>query len=900
MRLRRIGIRSFRKLQGPVVLDRLGDGLTVISGDNEEGKSTVLMALKAALFEAHSVGGAVKDEMTPYGGGVPEVEVTFELRGVSWTLRKAFRRGGVELAGGGERWRDDEAEQRLVELLRFERRSGRGERRPTHLGLTGLFWLDQGTTFEIARKPDDDPLAPGRGRLAAAVADEVGAAAGGEGVARLIATVRKRADPYWTPQWQEKGAIKEARTAISDIISKLEDLRRRAEEQADRVERLDRLYLERRRAAEGDAVSRARAKLDEMRRQVEGLGTIERGLEQAAQRLATAEAETARLHDLEAQRAMVRADIDRLARRDLELAARHEEMASALATRRSDLVHAEHAEHAAASVLLAADTAQREIDGLRQAHKLHRMRSVLERARAANDAAAAARAAFTANRATAARLRAVTQAEARRQAAGAALEAAATTLEITPEPGRAVHHGGVRLEAGQPLRLTERTVLDLDGFGRMVVTPGGSDIAERRSMARTAEEELRAAMVDAGAATVADAERQAVERQRAEAKAIDAETRRDSLVLASGVDGVDALAVAVAALEETVGRAPGAADPPDEAEVDARQRATLDALAEAAAHRDAARAATKTCESALFESTQSLALVEQERQATGMALVAARARSTPQPGQPSDEELVGALAEADSVRLRLLGERDAKNLERRHVDPATIREKQGVAERELRAVEADRDRLYREILILEAELRSGGDDGLGERIAEREAELAAAESALARTLTEAGAWRLLHHELTAAVRSTQEALLAPVVRRLSPWLGRLLPDVVPMLDPVSLAPVELRRGQQTEMLGQLSIGTREQIAVLVRLGLAQLLKEREGEAPCLILDDALVYADEARFDTMKAILQRAAQELQIIILTCRPRDYAGLQGRHLHLRDCLAHGADLAAAMAAD
>ena len=75
MRLRRVEIRRFRKLAGPVVLDRLGDGITVIGGDNEEGKSTVLAALKAALFEVHSVGGAVREQMTPHDGGVPEVLV---------------------------------------------------------------------------------------------------------------------------------------------------------------------------------------------------------------------------------------------------------------------------------------------------------------------------------------------------------------------------------------------------------------------------------------------------------------------------------------------------------------------------------------------------------------------------------------------------------------------------------------------------------------------------------------------------------------------------------------------------------------------------------------------------------------------------------------------------------
>ena len=109
---------------------------------------------------------------------------------------------------------------------------------------------------------------------------------------------------------------------------------------------------------------------------------------------------------------------------------------------------------------------------------------------------------------------------------------------------------------------------------------------------------------------------------------------------------------------------------------------------------------------------------------------------------------------------------------------------------------------------------------------------------------------------------------------------------MPALDPQSLAPAGLVRGGMEESLESLSLGTREQIAILVRLGVASLLAEREGEAPCLILDDALVYADEARFEIMKTILQRAARDLQILVLTCRPREYFGLDACYLRLENC--------------
>ena len=104
VRLRRIEIAQFRKLTGPVVLDGLGDGLIVVSGDNEEGKSTVLAALKAAFFEHHAAGGAVREAMAPHRGGVPEIAVEFECGGAAIPAAQGVpacgRRAGDAKASG--------------------------------------------------------------------------------------------------------------------------------------------------------------------------------------------------------------------------------------------------------------------------------------------------------------------------------------------------------------------------------------------------------------------------------------------------------------------------------------------------------------------------------------------------------------------------------------------------------------------------------------------------------------------------------------------------------------------------------------------------------------------------------------------------------------------------------
>ena len=130
MQIRRIEIRDFRKLSHTLV-ENLEDGLNVLVGDNEAGKSTLLAALRAVLFERHRVSGDVAARMQPYGQSVrPEIAIDFDLGGKSWHLRKAFcQKPEAELTGPGERIRGDEVEDRLAELLGFTP-PGRGPSKP--------------------------------------------------------------------------------------------------------------------------------------------------------------------------------------------------------------------------------------------------------------------------------------------------------------------------------------------------------------------------------------------------------------------------------------------------------------------------------------------------------------------------------------------------------------------------------------------------------------------------------------------------------------------------------------------------------------------------------------------------------------------------------------------------
>ena len=88
MRIRRIAMTDFRCFANTTVeVQGIGDGITLIAGDNEEGKSTVLSALQTVLFEKHTVGGEAAREMLPYGAKVqPRIALDFEVDGVQFQL----------------------------------------------------------------------------------------------------------------------------------------------------------------------------------------------------------------------------------------------------------------------------------------------------------------------------------------------------------------------------------------------------------------------------------------------------------------------------------------------------------------------------------------------------------------------------------------------------------------------------------------------------------------------------------------------------------------------------------------------------------------------------------------------------------------------------------------------
>ncbi|MCB1885673.1 MAG: AAA family ATPase [Geminicoccaceae bacterium] len=883
MRIERLALRHFRTHRAPVRIESIGPGLTVVAGANEEGKSTILTALRAAFFLSANISGDARASLVPYGTSeVPEVEVAFVRGGRRYDLRKRFQRGGTVLVGpDGERLQGEPAEARIETLLGFERPNRASARelfKPEHMGLQALFWLEQGKTFEGFA-----PVAATGRRLAGFMEDEVGAVAAGEAAKALLAKVTARRNLYYTEKRGDPtGALRDARIAATHLEGEIAELAHRREEFDERLGQLARRRDERRRLIEADALGRAEAEVRRLDDEVERAKRLA-----DAHRIALSEAEAAGaalevLQRRSDERTRLAHDLDALTREATVLAAVRDERAAEVEAALVRMV-------AAGDAVTAARAARDGIEASRARAVRVRERAerearlvrlvadavVLEALLATRRDKTAAAAAIPVTEREVEGLRRLEAAVAR---AETSLAVAATTLRLDLvgiEPTK----DGVPLASDAALHMSGPTLLGLGPYGAIRVLPGGEGLRARQDAFDAARAALAEALDALGVPSVGAATLQAERRRDLSEAAARAEAEAQAVLRAHGQADTDALEGAILAERERIARLGDAGEGDDLAAIEHAASAANVRLAAAEDKAEELRTALQTAREASAGEAADARTVASRRLETEGRLADLRA--------DLDDAAMAARLDAASERSR--NAEAASRLwagELGRAEPDLLRERQTMARRRLEQEATALRGLERAIDALEAEVRALGGAGIDLALAEAKGDFEAASRRLERLTLEAEAWRLLHEEMAKAEGRRRARVMAPIQERLRPYVRRLLADAEPVLAEDSLHLTGLARRGEEEAFGSLSIGTREQLAVLVRLAFADLALERGGESPCLILDDALVYADEDRLERMKTILQQAAGRHQILLLTCRRRDYLGLDADFRSLEDC--------------
>ena len=748
----------------------------------------------------------------------------------------------------------------------------------------GLLWVRQGQSFEPVK-----PSGEGQALLNRVIEAEVGQVLGGERgervfthvVAQLGLEETKTGQPKTGGAWKAAvDRVEAARRALDGVRVTLAAL------EADRSALAAKLR-ERDRLADAGVLAEMQAALEIAARERETAN----GLDQAAQQaeIAAARSELAyerardkhqRLIALDQRIAGSRARIGELDRQAQAQDAALNKLVAALGAQENAL--ADLADRLAAAER-AADSARACELAAHDAERVAELRTRLDQARALRDRIGVLQQAFAVLTIAPDALRRIEQAAQDLDAAQMRREAKAPRIAIRLGPhgvGR-VTCGGETITGPRDLAVRESLRIEVAEIASIEITPAASpEDAQSIDRARDKlERELRAV----GAGSLAEA------RER-RAKADDIATEQRGLaaelaVIAPGTKGEDGVVLLERALSEAQAKL-GALAGMSETLSDREALRALRGAAEEARdalkreHRDlqavvlAARStiAAENMRLAAFRADRAAA---QDRLAEDLALCPDEERPHRLVALAAEAAQASALfaqAQAEAARLRAA----VPSCEQREAIEARVKRlTQAIAARQDRLQEVERD-----IAGLQGRIASRGGEGLGERESEQAEALALAEKELARFERRLAALRLLRDTIETCRREAREKFLAPVKRAMQPYLQTLFPGADAELDEHFTIGGVQRSGADIEPFGSLSDGTREQIAIIVRLAFGRLLAERGQPAP-VVLDDSLVFSDDERIERMFDVLMQAAEKQQVIVLTCRSRAFQSCGGRAL-------------------
>ncbi len=885
MHIRRIAVKNFRKLLD-VEVENIGTGLTVVVGENEEGKSTMLKALQAAFFERHNYSGKAAKGMLPFGSKVrPEIGVDFEANDVEYRLKKGFIQSpSALLESNSQKWQNAAAEEKLREILGFT--SPRGATSKKHHGLSGLLWVEQGRAF--------NPLELNQDTLSSvheAIEGEVGQVTGGERGRKLLEAIDERYSKYFTPTGREKQKLKDAQDKVEALQKEVNKLESELSEYEGKVDRLQIIKEKLERYEKEDTLGHAENEEKKAANAEKILAETEGKCEIASAELDAAEKS---FEIIENEHSNRNSKIEKLKKYksailDAKKLLEQSEEARRETTESQSLAEEQMREarkdfEKARSDLIAA---QRRLKREEALASLGILEERLDRAQKVKEEVDNYRISAKAIGVTEENLVSLKKIATELDRKRAALEAVATTIEFSPTDDQIVTvddwTDDLIVDTDIPLRIKERTSLELEGFGELTVTPGGEDIRLSRITVDNLQSNLKSSLDELGYSSIGEAE----ENFRKKSELLIEREKAQALLDGIVPEGLEHLESDIKVQRETLASMTVDEDehPVSKQEAQRLEENALSAEEEAENERKMAERILEAENKKLSEAKEEWIKNSTSFETTKRDMESLEQDINTERANKSDEQLKEELSKAERRRDERELALDKLTEQLDAMSPDLIRSERERTQEVLSNLKQQIDREKQQARDLEVELRTIGQTGLGEKVEEERSKHTQAEQTLERLLVDAEAWRLLKETLEKAEREAKETFIAPVREHLQPYMRYVLPRTSLNLDADSLEIDSLQRDGLEEPFQSLSVGTREQIAVLARLALGEILQE-DNKPVAIILDDPLVNSDDERFRLMSAALRKAAKKMQVLILTCHEQRYQSLGARMVPLQDC--------------
>ncbi len=417
------------------------------------------------------------------------------------------------------------------------------------------------------------------------------------------------------------------------------------------------------------------------------------------------------------------------------------------------------------------------------------------------------------------------------------------------------------------------TAVEIPGLLTARVIPG-TPASEMQAKLDAAEEDLRASLAKAGVRDIAAA--RALEKRRQQLL-----TTRDRLCAATeALVGDEPLDRLRSRLTELTERQPAAADLFDadvtvaRAELDAAVAAGQHAIAECETHRKVAQAAVKR----LGEKEIRVIAAREKLTTAQTEMAIARERLAVQRQSAGDDELTVRAAAHEEEKRRADTLVAALNVELADAAPDTAAAELDSAQRQAETLGAHHDELAEALREVTTQLKVYGTEGRKGRLDVAETEREHAEADYLQVQRRARAAHLLRSVLARHRDATRLRYVDPFRSEVE-RLGRIVfGDSFEVEVDSELRICSRTLSGRTVPYESLSGGAKEQLGIVARLAGAALVAIQDSVP--VVIDDALGFTDADRLVKMGAVFNAVGGDGQVLVLTCSPQRYAGVDGAH--------------------
>ena len=892
MKIRSISVNQFKKFTKPMCLDDIHDGLNVVVGPNEMGKSTLLDALRAALFEKYSSQAKpITALQNDRNQAAPVVELAFEVKDGVYRIRKRFVKKPYAhlFCPDGRQLEGDVAENTLRDLLGFNE-PGKTGAKPETIGMWNVLWVQQGQSFGALDLP-----ASARSNLHNALESEVGEVLGGKRGRALPDIVDKQLSELVTPTGRPRGDYRNLIDDLATQCSDLEGLQSRRSDLSETLEKLEAAQETFTRLSSGEQDQKDKKELDAARSRHGELAKLESRIEAA-----TTDVELKKRNLGQARLALTE-------RRALKEQIRSDEEAVEVAKGKLDEIrraaqelrkqveglqkNAKKAENGVTEADKAVSMARRVLTTVQREERIRELQRRCEKARESEKRQRTAQQGAAAILVTDEDIDTIRDAARKFETARSRLSAAATVVsfDMPSDQLSRIEVDGAALAVGQKsVEAIEMTIITIPDYGSIAVQPAIKDRGQLVAQQRDASDDLKAALEVCGVKSVKTAEEQLAKREKL---LRDAEFAREATTLhapatAEHGAGAEPLADHIAGLtvileSEIIDL--GIESLPMEKEAEQALISVEENAQEARDALTAARAAHGGPEEELGRTQTEFGSVKTRYDDGKERLEQLKNSLAEAEYQVSDDDLAADVATARKTLADQ--EKTVSELEERREGETLLQLDARISRLET-ALQQRRDahsNLREKIAGSRSHIEALDGAGLDEAVQQKKREVEQTEGQQRRYEREVSVLSLLLSTLRSAETEAKERYLSPVLKRVRPYLQLLFPGAEIVIDENLHIVGVIRENGYEESFEHLSMGTQEQIAVLVRLAFAEMLVE-QGHPATVVLDDALVFSDDQRMGRMFDILNMVGKQVQIIILTCREQLFEGVGGQHLSLQ----------------